>query len=941
MTAFNPESTTTHCPIPTSFISKLPCAMLFKFLVQICIDLSQQNGRSLGDLLNSKTFRHLWRLLYLVSNNFLSWIELDQLLDDIALSSNSSKELMFTSNQLQETPFIGDNEAKPISNDVFASRQSLKSLLSMKTVSVESFAENLLPLLILRQDEDMLSHIFLTHGTGSITIKWYTGLLEIDLKQSMGYFFKIDEDPQYFYHKYGSQPHGHDYFKSLRQFLLKGIKTYMPVALTAQEAAALISYTIHDGNISLESMALLFLDTLTLSDVEEQYELLYGTSVLDSPSKFTMEELLRHGFRRNIHIIALEAVIKNSYHEAVVLLPRTRLDLSNTPLEGLGLGALCSIYGNVWDFLGKDKMRQLIILAEEEARDPTCKRKYLHPQDILSISFRASDLELADFTMDLFITYPELHGLTIESLLMGSIVTMDLPNSSLNLLDLPNPSSSENSISKAELLHNLSKSKYQQRLRNYDISSPESLNRQLHSAVWERNLSSTRFLIGLGADPNAENSLHETPLITAILKERDDNFEEPDLQLIAEVSVFFELIVNGADVGRLENFEIEMDGYQYQVNDHLVEAANNWEKDQITKLWEARFVLVSGIPVVGSDSAINTEIPSLYWVGLPYSQLEPTETYPGSADFGTGRDNDRLHEEQYESFDWLQGKIFQMMRDLESLNNQTCSQYRDSLKDEEVRRLLGRPNCRRLALEADDIEGESYASTLTLLQYLSAFGSVDLLDYFFQSYPEEARMQIKKDYSSTTSPLQVAAAYNHFECLKFLVKKGSNPREKVQHSVWEARLFKNSGIKNIGRGMTCLHYAVQYRNFEMVLYLVEHGADIGAKKSSFYPGIRDMHMSQKPSRRYEWKDGDMSVLKLAIINGQVDCVSLFLTKRPDAVIEALNIAMHHRQTRIQQLIRNTWNLEIALSHLYELSPAEKEGKRWIKSSTLKIRDKCK
>ncbi|KAF3317911.1 hypothetical protein TWF173_009732 [Orbilia oligospora] len=483
-----------------------------------------------------------------------------------------------------------DEVTTPKKIEIPSLRQLLKALLSMNKISMKAFAENLLPILILRRDEDMISHIFQTHGAESMEVKWYIGLLEIDLNKSLGYFFKTDKDYQYFYKKYKSHAMGPGYIKRVRQILIKGITTHLPTALTSQEAAALVAYTLQDGDITLELMQVLFPLTCTTSNIEEQYEILYGASVLDSPTRFTLKDLVSFGFRRNIHILALEAVIENNFEKASVLLPYTELALSSTQLQDLDLGAFSLSYGNVWDIVGKIKFGELLRRVEEETRDPNCRRNPFRVQDILSISLHLRNFELIEFTFDLVRTHSQLHGRGIESILMEFVHRMDLPKSSARIegiFDQQLEIDGEEA-ERIKLFHSLLTSK-RRNGQGSSIPSYVSPERLLHSAIWARNHSLVRYLIAIGTKLNEEDSLGESPIVTAILEKRDDGGHRTAAELRSEISIFIQLLEAKVDINCLNEFRIEMDGDLYQVDLSFLKAAGGINKTQIAKLWSSRF----------------------------------------------------------------------------------------------------------------------------------------------------------------------------------------------------------------------------------------------------------------------------------------------------------------------------------------------------------------
>ncbi|RVD87840.1 uncharacterized protein DFL_002047 [Arthrobotrys flagrans] len=834
LTAFNPDNVIPHQPIPKTIISKLPCGVTFRLLVQTCLKISQETGQNFGDLLSSSTFCHLWRLLYQVSNNLLSGFELDKMLD-AALSLPPTKWL--ASPRTEEkvcSPGIDEGTATR-KGESLGLRQLLKTLLSTNTIPMKPLVENLLPILIFRLDEDIISHIFNMHGAESITVKWYVGLLEIDLGQRMGYFFKTVGDSAYLYQKYNSHHFGPDYIKYVRQFLIQGIGTHLPVALTSQEAAALVAYTIYDGDITLEFMQLLFPLTLTLSNIEEQYRILYGTSVLDLRTRFTLKDFVSFGFRRNIHILALEAVVENNYEKASVLLPHPELALSSRQLQDLDLGALSPSYGNVWDIVGKNKLGELLYRAEEEARDPTCKQ----------------------FTLDLIKTHPQLHGRGIESIVVESIHTMDPPESSLRIASVFDQNLKtgvdRGEVEKARLFHDLVDSESRGNIEKY-----RGLEEKLHAAVWARDSSSTRFLIECGARVNEKNVLGEAPIITAIIQERDDGPDRTDAEIRDEIDIFIQLLRAKADIDCLEEFRVRTVDGLHHVDPNFLQAVRDRDETQITRLWRTRFCEIDDNDTENDSDYEEPKQRSLSPVEAPPFRVEIWRKMPERID-------------SFSAISYIK-KLF--------LRYLTNHERQESIQNIIQCFLEGSKKSWRME-DILRLDRAFHETSVTLLQYLAVFGSIHLLQSFFQLHPQEFTAQMSQIYPTSPSPLQLAAACNNLDCVAFLIKKG-------EWSVWHG-------------------------NLDMAQYLLEHGADIHARKLSIQQGTRDL------TRKLLWpqgpEDGDLSVLELAVILGRTDCVALFLTFDKHAIRQALRTATEHRQEHIVTLIQDTWGTELPSSEV--------------------------
>ncbi|KAF3287703.1 hypothetical protein TWF970_007412 [Orbilia oligospora] len=929
LTAFNPEEVNLYQPIPKSILLKLPYAVLFQFLVQTCLNISKARGWNFGDLLRSRMFHHLSELLYRLPNNLISGSELDRLLDDTG--TNLPLENQPGSSRVEGYMVLTepDEATTPKKIEIPSLRQLLKALLSMNKISMKAFAENLLPILILRRDEDMISHIFQTHGAESMEVKWYIGLLEIDLNKSLGYFFKTDKDYQYFYKKYKSHAMGPGYIKRVRQILIKGITTHLPTALTSQEAVTLVAYTLQDGDITLELMQVLFPLTCTTSNIEEQYEILYGASVLDSLTRFTLKDLVSFGFRRNIHILALEAVIENNFEKASVLLPYTELALSSTQLQDLDLGAFLLGYGNVWDIVGKSQFSKLLRKVEEEARDPNCRRNFFWVQDIISISFRLRNSEPMAFTFNPVRAHPQLYGRGLESLIMESVHAMDLPKSSIRIegiFDQQLEIDGEEA-ERIKLFHSLLTSGCRNG-QGSSIPSYVSPERLLHSAIWARNHSLVRHLIAIGTKLNEEDSLGESPIVTAIIEERDDGDHRTAAELRSEISIFIQLLEAKADIDCLNEFRIEMDGYLYQVDPTFLKAAGGINKTQIAKLWSSRFERVydyddDEIESKLGDRGTTFRVPSINNnpPSLPFDQTTDEHVLPEllfKLDMPTydSEEEDDFLPHRYSVYDDIRESFLRHWT--EYGRQHYTKQIRLFLQEsKDLGNVHGDPF---LIKNSEKVGHVRFGSSITLLQYLAAFGSIQLLQSFFQLHPQAATAQLSQSYPQFPSPLQLAAACNYLDCVLFLIDKGSDPRETVCLPFWKTEYSFKPSRGYIGGGTTPLHYAVHNGNFEMATCFIEHGASIHVRNLSASEESRGM---TRKLQNVDWEGDAVSALELAIKLGRRDFVALFLISDKEARSQALEMAQKHRQNHIVSLILSTWG--------ESLSPPQKpRAQKWTK-----------
>ncbi|KAF3915009.1 hypothetical protein AA313_de0207856 [Arthrobotrys entomopaga] len=347
--AYVPTTGVTREKIPDTVLGLLPIWESRNALLTMCecdAIMQKKTDLEIGNVANSGYFHFLKVLIYRLSNNILESHILDDLLDKVM-------NLGF--------------------------RSSLKGLLSLKGISFRTVAENILPLLIIRQDEDLIRHIFEVHGF--IQIKYYIAFHELSwvwqvknsfvytgppYQEFISYFFHAVDDEEKIMDKYSN-------VLEVLQFLAKIIETKRILPASPTEAAILISLAVKWSLISAETMRSLLPYSMALGDIETEYHYRFEEAVLRSNRHFGLRALLQQGFRRSLHAITLEAVLRNDIEACSDLLPFTEVGLSNTFFEQLKRGCTCG--ERVWDPIGMEGFASLVdaTSAEMEREAPKTK----------------------------------------------------------------------------------------------------------------------------------------------------------------------------------------------------------------------------------------------------------------------------------------------------------------------------------------------------------------------------------------------------------------------------------------------------------------------------------------------------------------------------------------------------------------------------------------
>ncbi|KAK6525669.1 hypothetical protein TWF281_010721 [Arthrobotrys megalospora] len=846
--------------IPESLIERLPINTTRQKLLRTFQNTnhSPEAETGLSNVAESGYFKYLRMLLYRLSNNFgASHIQIDELLD------------------------------KAVSSGYY---RLLKGLLSQKMLSVKIAAERLLPLLILRCDEDLISHIFSVHG--SFPIKWYTAFRELETTDGYygdTYLFPLTNERGRLLCKYNTQ--------ELRRFLRKGIENN-PFAFTCEEAAVLARYAIYHQFIALDFMAILLPSNVTLEEVEQQYEKMYADSIIskaETPDK--LRELLKFGFRMYLHITILENILENDIQRFSVLLPYLESELREKILQPMR-----SSFGDtpLHDIVGEEFFVGLLleVLKEDGATSYSMYRSWLSLiKKLFSTAYTRSNTGFRDFLLKcLTCAYVNASGFINNLALAGSKVNDCDENSSSNttltavLMALISSADENDSISLnykvwfewcqclikygADIggwIHIYHRDDKNSPIPMYEFSCEDKYNHETRSDYltcmdgdygsdiekdyWPGFDDGTWFNIKNGYWVNVHEGLYwrdlshfqGRPIHKAVVQGKGDRIKTL-LELGADVNaltqrgtsalelamkgrdpnIFAMLITAKADKSRL------LKQYKNKLEPEFAEALRNDDVERLVHTWQYRLKF----------------------------EIKASDTI----------------------------KVMQEPRPLRGLLADT-------------RPLIDEPLCMFTGFS-----GDPTGVPFTALQYLALAGVPELLRCFFQNSLHVADILARKQDSRTATPLQCALAPEQFEsewplrleCVKVLIENGADPNEPVPNSLVQPIL---AGMKNMisksrifwttsSDGKSALCYAVQNANLGAARYLIEHGADI-------YAIVR--------SKRTDiYKKMTESIVEYAVRKGRIDFVALFLHFDIRCRETAYDAAIKHQQITIAEWIQSEW-----------------------------------
>ncbi|KAK6360272.1 hypothetical protein TWF730_006420 [Orbilia blumenaviensis] len=329
---FDPTICATREEIPASILASLPILKSQGSLLKICQGQLQNTtgGKEIGRVANSNYFRYLKVLLYRLSNDLIEPIMLDELLDKVM-------ELGF--------------------------RSSLKEILSLKTISTKFAAENLILFLILRNDLDLINHIFRIHDV--FPVNCFDAIY--DLMTPFDHRVRILQD------EILKNIRMHDLLKKYNgardvcKSLLNQIEQRQIYPSNPSEAAFLVACATKWDLISITKMEKLMPKDLKRDQVDEFYEYYFQFSILRSRSKISLQDFLSHGFRRNLHMATLEAILLNDSERAFDLIPYANLGIElSTETSGKLDNNSYPSPANMFKIIGMEGFSRLVLAAVHE-----------------------------------------------------------------------------------------------------------------------------------------------------------------------------------------------------------------------------------------------------------------------------------------------------------------------------------------------------------------------------------------------------------------------------------------------------------------------------------------------------------------------------------------------------------------------------------------------
>ncbi|KAK6501509.1 hypothetical protein TWF481_009347 [Arthrobotrys musiformis] len=362
--AYIPLSQSLCQKIPVQILQQLPIIASEKALLKICHDEIEKrygSGKELSGVANSGYFKYLRVLIYHLSNNLFEVYEVDELLDKIMS---------------------------------FGYRPYLKALLSLNVLSIQMAAENMLPFLVCRQDEELVDLIIKTHGRDSTSAVWYRMYKFPGDKSIISEHGGLDNNIKRYYSYAKPTP-------DLIKFIARGIVKYNVYARTVNDGVILLRLAIHCMLLEIETMFMLLPPLVSLDELDLRHFEICGATMLELSTGVDLQRRLDLGFRLNLHISMLKAIFQNDVDTVRTLLPYSQANDDNCGAEDLWNG----YSGNecTWDRLGVKRFGVVVEAALEEisytkiggvaAFDDAC---------LIDAAYRLQDTRLRDFLLSYF-----------------------------------------------------------------------------------------------------------------------------------------------------------------------------------------------------------------------------------------------------------------------------------------------------------------------------------------------------------------------------------------------------------------------------------------------------------------------------------------------------------------------------------------------------------
>ncbi|KAF3288372.1 hypothetical protein TWF970_005448 [Orbilia oligospora] len=889
-----PTVNTTIQRMPQSVWRRLPAWESQKPLLQICQKTCQRFGQTemgIGRLANSNYFKYLRTLLYRLSNSLIKFDVLYRLLDKV-------ESLGF--------------------------RSSLKELLSFKTNTVRVAAENILPLLIFRCDEDLIEHIFGIHGVLQPPANCYEAILQL-LEPGLYMIvrsncFKSSHVPDGFSGWPGLEDlvdfSHHQAGKALVTFL----QSQQIVPSTLSEAAILVACVIDWGLISITTMKQMLPSCFDWGDVEAEYETMFERCIARFKNTIPIQDVLSYGFRRNMYMNALIAVLVNNCKIASDILPFTEINVPTIPC----MGKCDKIYNSCNDdclaeTLGLEVFSRLVSATAKEQynqnRDwnPDSLRywevgllscsltvacgmnyqrlytfilKYLQSCHFGSLPSYSAHESSSEESVDDYGDYPgddpeyrtgfqiRLRDIEIVNILTGALVEIiDMGRQEIDpwyesfrehFRDFVGR---ETDLSHKERLEQCQKivesgakigDDTQVSFKNSNSSYEKSTI--LNYAIAFLDVDLVKVLLKFGADPNLKDYKGRTPIMMLLIILA--------LKSGAGVEDKWHWIYRKKEFGEILHYLLTAGARYPTKNTHITWNWSTYKRGQ--SAWKEYFTFhdletrlrpefMTALRIGDID-----QISSL-WDG-EFERLEPTKPEP----CGSCEHLINIFDQAFGETGWW--RSFSFITKL--CWNTWDPGSRSYLTLDQV--VLGFQKKRtQFRTEGSILCILRYSGRLSVMRYLLMLGDeVELFKKFILHHPIDAKAEISTSFPGEMTLLELAAKNERAKCLLLLLQNGCNPNEEVG-----------------ARGpcsISALNYAVETGHLEIGKSLLEYGADIYR-----IPGTHDPKHFQTP-------------VEFAVELRRLDFIALFLLHSIECRDIALAAAKKYGHKTIAKWIKDEW-----------------------------------
>ncbi|KAK6505491.1 hypothetical protein TWF481_007388 [Arthrobotrys musiformis] len=817
--------------IPDRIMCRLPIWKTRNALLEICMRKPQGRNITGQEIAKSDYFGFLKVLLYRLSNDLIDYDMLDELLDKVIL---------------------------------MGFRPLLKELLSLRTLSVRTAAENILPLLVLRCDEDLIDCIFSIHGNLPVdyydVISWLRHLnLELDpipdVYEEEGGWFRIT--PQ--------MVERYDGTGKVSQFLANYLESRQILPSTLWDAAILVACAVMWGFMSITTVKKMLPSRIDLGEVEEWYEGVFRLCVLNSESSIPLRDLLDYGFRRDLHLTTLLAVLFDDSDKFFDLVSFTEIGVHSAMCRQLKL-----LKGDgdreLWEILGVEGFSRLVLATVEELGETEQEQWFFGYS--LCVAAEYIDLQCFEFVLECLRTkFPreelvaflaEVWGMLVETAGRGLLLEWLLPRHDATGFKLWTILGASHPEYWGELARHTEEELFQlcRMLVDFGIDvngsfefEGVSISTSLNYAIISGKVELVKALLRLRADPNLEDQEGRTPsmmLLCWLTRKWDHKKSLPKKEKFRKI--FNEILRAGAvitpanltsqkAIDTVHSFG-DCDWPMPYLQPELITAFCTGDVDQLYQLW--------------SDMCSHPKKPKR------------------SCDICDGA---------IASFDSLFGKhgwahLAGLLRQHEQHEQHEQPENRGK-------------NC-PLRIYYDSIyqdltpclytEGGKVPGTLDCL--LALGDEAEPLEKFILSHPAQAKAEISgRPQNKCLSPLQLAAKKERTKCLLILLQNGSDPREEI--------------YKGKYTGLSALHHAVEGGHLDMARHLLEYGADI--------------YMLSKPDGWDSYGSHDRrTAVEFAVELRRLDFIQLFLLHDIECRGMALAAAEEYGHKSIANWIKEEW-----------------------------------